>query len=215
MATLESDDSNIFDAETGNWQLIVFPILAIVVVIAGVVGYYYYQQSRRDQLETNARAALVDAKTPGDFIKVADQFPGADQSTLALLSAANASFDQRDYAGAIASYQRIIASSTTDPELRDAAQVGLASAQEATGKDDDAIATYLLVAREGAKSPYAPYAYNSVTLLYDQRGEKDNERKILTEAAALDSDSPFVKQAQEKLKALTTPPITVPVPATK
>jgi predicted negative regulator of RcsB-dependent stress response len=215
MATLESDEANIFDAETVNWQLIVFPILAIVVVVAGVLGYYYYEQSQRDQIETKARAALVDAKTPEDFIKVADQFPGADQSTLALLSAANASFDQRDYASAIASYQRVIQSSTTDPELRDAAQVGLASAQEASGKDDDAIATYLLVARQGAQSSYAPYAYNSVALLYDQRGDKDNERKTLTEAAGLNSDSPFVKQAQQKLKELASPPITVSVPPTK
>jgi hypothetical protein len=56
-----------------------------------------------------------------------------------------------------------------------------------------------------------------VARLYEERGDKDNEHKILTEAATLDSDSPFVKQAQLKLKEITAaaqPPITVPVPAT-
>jgi predicted negative regulator of RcsB-dependent stress response len=210
---LESDESNIFDAETINWRTIVYPILAVLVVIVGVLGYFYYQQNQREELETSARAALVEAKTPEDLVKVADQYPGADQATLALVAAADASFAKRDFAGAIQDYQRVISGGSTDPELRDSAQIGLASAQEASGKVDDAIATYLLVAREGAKSPYAPFAYNAVAGLYDQRGDKDNERKILTEAASLDPDSPFVKQAQFKLKELTSTPITVPVPA--
>jgi predicted negative regulator of RcsB-dependent stress response len=213
MATLESDESNIFDAETINWRTIVYPILAILVVIVGVLGYYYYQQNQREELETSARAALVEAKTPEDLVKVADQYPGADQATLALLAASDASFAKRDFAGAIQDYQRVISNGSTDSELRDSAQIGLASAQEANGKVDDAIATYLLVAREGAKSPYAPFAYNAVAVLYEQRGDKDNERKILTEAAGLDPISPFVKQAQFKLKELTSTPITVSVPA--
>jgi predicted negative regulator of RcsB-dependent stress response len=211
MATLESDESNIFDAETFNWQLVLLPVLGVLVVIAGVIGYFYHQQTVRTDLETNARAALVDAKTPEDMVKVADQFPGADQATLALLSAADASFAKRDFPTAITTYQRVIASSTADAELRDSAQLGLASAQEANGKDDDAIATYLLVAREGAGSAYSNYAYDSVAMLYDRKGDKANEQKILTEAAGLDPDSFFVKKAQEKLKELTVPPITVPV----
>jgi hypothetical protein len=101
--------------------------------------------------------------------------------------------------------------------LRDPAKLGLASAQEANGKTDDAINTYLEVARLGAKSPFAPFAYVSAAVLYDQRGDKVNERKILTEVAALDSDSPFVKQAQYKLKELTaaqTPPMLPPTAPT-
>jgi predicted negative regulator of RcsB-dependent stress response len=213
MATLESDEANIFDAETVNWQVVVIPILLAVLVVLGGLAYYYYQQNQRDQLEDNARAALVAAKTPEEFLKVADQYPGADQATLALFSAANASFNKRDFAGAMSSYQRILSGNGGNSELRDSAELGLASAQEAAGKADDAIASYLVVANEGAKSPFAPYAFNSVALIYDQRGDKDNERKTLTQAAALDPDSPFVKQAQFKLKELTTPPMTVPVPA--
>ena len=78
----------------------------------------------------SAREALVAAKTPDEMVKVADQFPQADQATLALLGAADASFAKRDFAGAIQAYQRVIQSSTSEPDLRDAAKVGLASAQE-------------------------------------------------------------------------------------
>jgi predicted negative regulator of RcsB-dependent stress response len=217
MATLQSDEANILDAEMINWRLIVYPILAALIVVVGGFGYYYYLQNQREELEASARNALVQAKTPEELVKVADQFPGADQGTLALLSAAGGSFAKQDYASAIQDYQRIVQTVTTDPELRDSAQLGLASAQEANGKIDDAINTYLNVAQEGAKSPYAPFAYLSAARLYEQKSDKDNERKVLTEAASLDSDSPFVKQAQNKLKEMSAaaqPPLTIPVSGT-
>jgi predicted negative regulator of RcsB-dependent stress response len=216
MATLATNESNILDAETINWRLIVYPILAALVIVVGGFGYYYYLQGQREELETNARAALVAAKTPEDMVKVADQFPNTDHATIALLGAAQMSFSKQDYASAITDYQRVMQTVTTDPELRDSAEIGLASAQEASGKADDAITSYLEVARRGIKSPYAPFAYNAAAQIYDQRGDKANEQKILTEAAGLDPDSPFVKQAQEKLKemeAAAQPPISIPVSA--
>jgi predicted negative regulator of RcsB-dependent stress response len=217
MATLQSDEANIFDTETINWRLIVYPILAALIVVVGGLGYYYYLQNQREELEDSAHAALVQAKTPEELVKVADQFPGANQGTLALLNAADGSFSKRNYTAANQDYQRIIQAVTTDPELRDSAQLGLASSLEANGKIDDAINTYLKVAQLGDKSPYAPFAYAAVVRLYEERGDKDNERKILTEAASLDPDSPFVKQAQFKLKEMATAaqhPPTVPVPTT-
>jgi predicted negative regulator of RcsB-dependent stress response len=217
MAILESDDSNILDAETINWRLIVYPILAALVVAVGGLGYYYYLQNQREQFEASARDALVQAKTPEELVKVADQFPHTDQAALAVLSAADGSFAKRDYPAAIQNYQRIVQTVTTDPDLRDPAQLGVASSLEANGKIDDAINTYLEVARRGAKSPYAPFAYNAVANLYEERGDKDNEREVLTEAVTLDPDSPFVKQAQLKLKQMTAsaqPPQTSIVPAT-
>jgi predicted negative regulator of RcsB-dependent stress response len=217
MATLESGDSNILDAETINWRLIIYPILAALVVAVGGLGYYYYLQNQREQLEASARDALVQTKTPEELVKVADQFPRTDQATLALLSAADSSFAKQDYTAAIHDYQRIVQTVTTDPDLRDSAQLGLASSFEANGKIDDAINTYMEVARRGAKSPYAPFSYNAVANLYEERGDKNNEREVLTEAATLDPDSVFVKQAQSKLKQLTAaaqPPQTNIVPAT-
>jgi predicted negative regulator of RcsB-dependent stress response len=213
MATLQSDEANILDAETINWRLVVYPILAALVVAVGGLGYYYYLQNQREELEAAARAALVQAKTPEEFTKVADQFPHTDQGTLALLKAADGSFAKQDYAAATQDYQRILQTVTTDAELRDSAQLGLASTLEANGKSDDAINTYLDVAQQGNKSPYAPYAYTAAARLYEERGDKDNERKILTELASLDPDSSFVKQAQSKLKELTPtaqPPPTAP-----
>jgi tetratricopeptide (TPR) repeat protein len=212
MAILHSDESNILDAETINWRLVVYPILAALVIVAGGFGYYYYQQNERDQAEDTARAALIDAKSPEDLVKVVDQYPHTDQATLALLAAADASFLKRDYPAAIADYQRILNTTDVNADLRNSAQLGLASTFEATGKPDDAIKAYMDAAQLGDKSPYAAYAYLSVARLYEARGDKENERNVLTQAAGLDADSPTVREAQYQLKQLT-PPITVPVPA--
>ena len=220
MAILQTDEANILDAETINWRLVVYPILAALVVAVGGFSYYYYLQNQREELETSARTALVQAKTPAELVKVADQFPGTDQATLALLQAADGSFAKHDYTAAIQGYQRVIQTVATNAELRDSAQLGLASSLEASGKNNDAINTYLDVAHQGDKSPYAPYAYTAAARLYEERGDKNNERKILTEVASLDPNSDFVKEAQSKLKELSaaaqpppTAPVTNPTPA--
>lgn len=213
MATSGSTDSNIIDAEEINWRLIIYPLLAAILLIVGGFIYYYYQQDQKLQAEATARAALVQAKTPEELVKVADQFPHTDQATLALISAAGLSFDKKDYASAIKDYQRITATPQTNPLLRDSAQVGLASTFEASGKPDDAVNTYLVVAHRGKESPYSPFAYMSVARLYEQQGKKDLQRQALTELAALGIDSPFVKEAAFRLKAMNTAPVPEPAAA--
>src|SRR5476651_2175463 len=121
MATLESSDSNILDGEATNWRLVVYPILAAAVLIAGGVFYYYYAQNQRDLVEAQAREAMLKATTPDDLIAVANKFPNTDQATLALLSAANGSFAQRNFDAAAKDYQRIAVSPGVTGELRDSA----------------------------------------------------------------------------------------------
>jgi predicted negative regulator of RcsB-dependent stress response len=213
MATLETNEANILDAETINWRIVVYPLLLVLLVVAGGFSLYYYQLEQREQLEIAARAALIQAKTPEEMIKVADQYPHADQATLALLSAADAFFAKHDFATAIQDYQRITSTATTDPVLHQSAQLGLASAYEADKKPDDAIKAYYEVASLGAQSPFAPFAFNAIARLYEEKGDKDNQRKTLTQAASLDPDSAFVKEAQFQLKQLAPPPAPTPAPA--
>jgi predicted negative regulator of RcsB-dependent stress response len=200
---LDTDEANIVDAAAFNWRLVVYPLLVVLIVVVGGLGYYYNAQYQRDQLEDAARSTLVPAKTPEELIKVADQYPTTTQATLALNKAANISFDKHDYTAAIADFQKIAQNSAVDPALRDSAQLGAAASLEATGKTDDAINAYLDVARRGAKSAYAPFAYTAAARLYEEKGDKDNERRVLSEASSLDPDSPFVKQAQAKLNEIS------------
>jgi len=212
--TTQGPDSNILDAETINWRLIIYPLIAAVVLVLGGLGYYFYQQDQKDLREIQAHDATVQAKTPEDLVKIADQFANTTQSDLARLNAANAFFEKKNYDGAVKEYQQIVNNSGTAPELRDSAQLGLASILEATNKIDDALNAYLSVAHRGKESPYAPFAYYAAAGIYEERGDKENQRNVLTQAASLDSDSQFVKQAQAKLKSLNpTPAAAAPAPS--
>ena len=215
MATLDSPDANILDAEAINWRAIVYPIVALLILLVGGFFYYYYQQSHRIELEQQATEAVLKAKTPEELAKVSADFPGTNNGTIALLSAANMSFEKKDYDSAITYYKQ--AMDNSDVSLAGSARMGLASTQEAAGKLDDAIATFLTEAHLGKSSPYAPYAYSSAARLYGQKGDKDNELKTLSDltGAGFDSSSSFVEQAQAQMKQLTAPPPTViPAPVT-
>jgi predicted negative regulator of RcsB-dependent stress response len=202
MATLDTEDGNILDAEAVNWRRIVYPVVGFVIILLGGLSIYYYQQSQRDQQELEARQAIFQARTPEALRAVANQYPKTVQADFALLEAASLSLAQRDYAGAIQDYRRISDNARGDAMLGDSARVGLASALEASGKLDDAIQAYLTVAHRGKASPYAPFAYTSAARLYEQKGDKKNERQILNEAVALGGDSPFIKEAQYQLKMM-------------
>jgi len=202
MATLESQDANILDADPVNWRLVVYPIVGLLILVLGGLGIYYYTLGQRQLREDQARTAFLQAKTPEALIQVADQFPKTTHAVFALLSAADLSFAKKDFDAADKDYQRVLDGPDNDAVLRDSAQVGLASSLEAGNKTDNALNAYLTVARRGNGSPYAPYAYSSAARIYDQKNDKENERKILTEAAGLNGESPYVKQAQMKLRAL-------------
>lgn len=215
MATTDTDETNLIDAETVNWQLIIYPVVAVIVI--GMVGlaFYYYQVEQREQLEATARTALVAAKTPEDLLKVADQYPTSTQAALAVLDAANQYYDKGDYAKAITAYQKMDSLPKPDEMLVESSRLGLGSSYEAAGKTDDAIAAYMRDGDLGAKSPYAPYACYAASQLYEQKGDKENERRVLTQAAGLNPDSQFVKQAQQKLKQMmaTDQPVIPPTGA--
>ncbi len=84
MASLESDERNIIEAEDFNWRVVVYPILAIVAVLVIGFGIYYYQLNQREQAEEQASAALANAKTPADIANVADSYPDTIQAAVGL-----------------------------------------------------------------------------------------------------------------------------------
>ena len=202
MASLESDERNIIEAEEFNWRLVVYPVLVVVAALLIGFGTYYYRMNQREQAEEAAATAISTAKTPADLEKVADTYPGTTQGAVARLKAANLSLAAKDYPAAEKSYREVLNNKDAPPELHDAAQLGLAASQEASGKADDAIQTYLAVAQKGSHSAFAPVAYHQVAAIYASRQDKTHEEQILQQAVRLGGDSSFVKQAAERLKAL-------------
>ena len=206
MASLASDERNIIEADAVNWRLIVYPLLAVIIVLVGGFAIYYYQLNQRDQAETQARAALAAATSPEEMVKVADHYPHTVQAALALLTAADAQFSNKDYPSALKNYQRVTNTAETPAELRDSAQLGLASVQQADGKSDEAVQSYLEVAHKGSQSAFAPAAYYQAARIYQDRKDKASEMRILQDTVRLGGQSIFVKQAASMLKSLQTAP---------
>jgi predicted negative regulator of RcsB-dependent stress response len=206
MATLESDDRNIVEADAVDWRFVAFPAVAVMIVLFGGFGIYYYQLNQRDIQESAARDALVQAKSPDEMVRVADQFPKTTQAAVALISAADASYNAKDYASAMQDYQRAASAPDTPVELRDSAQVGFASSQQASGKSDDAIQSFLKVAQKGDHSAFAPAAYYAIAQIYADRKDLAQEKNILQQTVQLGGDSPFVKAAAVQLRTMSGAP---------
>jgi hypothetical protein len=207
MATLDSPDSNVLDAEAVNWRFIVYPLVAVLILLLGGCGLYFYLQNARAEHEAQARQAYLDAKTPAALVQVAGQFPGTTHAAMALIAAGNLSYDQKDYASAEKYYQQVADLSGLDETMRDSARLGYASALEATGASDSQAAdAYLTVAQRGKASPFASYAYIAAAHLYERQHNTDKERELLLQAASIDTDSPFGQEAQKLLQSLNSAP---------
>jgi len=213
MASLESDERNIIEGEEFNWRVVAYPIILVLVVALVALAVYHYQLQQRELNEEKAETALAAAKTPAEIVKAADENPGTVQADVGLMRAADLSFAAKDYDTAQKDYQRVIDSPKAPDELRDSARLGLASAQEAAGKGDDAIHTYMSVAEKGNASPFAPVAYHQVAAIYASRQDKAHEQQVLQQALRLGGDSPFVKDAAERLKTLSPDTTTNAAPA--
>lgn len=203
MATTEFDERNILEGQEVNWRLIVYPILAGLVVLLGGFGIYYYVLNQREQAEEQASSALEQAKSPEEMAKVADQYPETVQAGVALMRAAALAFDQGHFDAALKDYQRVAALKQAPPELRDSAQLGVGAAQEASGQGDAAIQSYLEVAHKGNRTAFAPVAFHQAAQIYADRKDKAGETQVLQQAVQLGGDSPFVKDAADRLKTLT------------
>jgi predicted negative regulator of RcsB-dependent stress response len=203
MASLESPDSNILDADAVNWRLVVYPILGVLILLVGGCGIYFYLQNARAQHEADARQAYLAAKTPDALLQMADQFPGTTHAAMALISAGNTAYDQKDYATAQKDYQRVVDISGIDVSMRDSARLGLASALEAAGNSDSqAVDAYLAVGQRGKDSPFSSYAYLAAAHICARQHNTDKEKQYLVAAAGIDTQSAFSQQAQRLLQSL-------------
>ena len=139
------------------WDKYKLPIVAVVaLVVLGLVGSEVYQNNLARK--TAAASAMLDAsKTPADYQKVIDTYPGSEAAANAYLLLGRAKYDAKDYAGAVDAWQTL-AAKYPQRSLAPSALVGVAGALEAQGKLDEARNTYQRVATSYPNSYVAPLA---------------------------------------------------------
>ena len=201
MATLQSDEANILDAETINWRLIVYPILAALIVVVGGFGYYYYQQVQRDISGGHRARGPAEGHHPGRAGEggrsISQDRPGdagvAERGGRFLCQTGL----RRSHPELSAGPRHAPARTRCCATRRNSGWLPLSKPAARWTRRSTPISRWPIAATRLPTRPSATMPWPGSTT---QRGDKDNERKILNEEASLDSDSQFVKEAQFKLK---------------
>jgi TolA-binding protein len=210
-------------AQAHRQQLTLGLIVVLVVVIGGGgFGYWRNQQDEAagaamGQAMTTYAAPVVAPGTPTDpnqltftssaerdkqaeqqFQTIADKYPHTDSGKNALYMAAAVALDAGQYSDAEAKFRRV--SDSGNKDLAAMAKLGLASAYQATNRDQDAINVY----NELMKKPTESVSRERVQLMLAQLYEKKDPAQAKKIYDQLASDkSPVVAQiAKQRQTAL-------------
>ena len=139
------------------WEKYKLPIMAAVaLLVLGLVGSEFYQ-SNLARRASEASALLNAAKTDAEYQKVIDAYPGSEAAANAYLLLGRSKYNAKDYAGATQAWQALAEKFPKHP-LVPGALTGVAEAQEAQGKLNEARATYQRIATGYANSYAGPLA---------------------------------------------------------
>jgi tetratricopeptide (TPR) repeat protein len=160
------------------------------VPLPGVTGPFYATDAERQ------KAVISEAD------RTLAEYPTTASGRLALLMKADAQLRLGEADAAIASYQKYLAETGADQSLRFGALEGIAFAQEAKGKLDEAAAAWERAAREA--KPFADRADLERARVLAAAGKTDEARKLLEGFAAAHKGSTLASEATNRLARLGT-----------
>jgi tetratricopeptide (TPR) repeat protein len=140
------------------------------------------------------KAVLVEAD------RVIAEYPSTPSGQLALLMKGDAQLRLGDADAAIATYQKYLANSSQEQSLRFGALEGIALAQEAKGKADDAAAAWERAAREAIR--FSDRADLERARVLAGAGKAADARKLLDGFETRHKGSTLVAEAAERLARL-------------
>ena len=136
----------------------------------------------------------------GEADRVLAEYPSTASGRLALLMKADAQLRLGDADGAIVTYQKFLAESSTEHSLRFGALEGVALAQESRGKLDEAAAAWERVGREAA--PYADRADLERARVLAAAGKPAEARKLLEGFDGRHKGTTLAAEAADRLARL-------------
>jgi tetratricopeptide (TPR) repeat protein len=158
------------------------------VPLPGVAGPFYATDAERQ------KAVVAEAD------RTLAEYPSSAAGRLALLMKGDAQFRLGEADAAIATYQKYLSEAPSDASLRFGALEGIALAQEAKGKLDDAAAAWERVAREA--KPFADRADLERARVLAAAGKADEARKLLEGFAERHKGSTLASEASGRLARL-------------
>lgn len=192
--------------------------LFLVVLIAIAVARHFSHET-----ELRAAEAFTSAKNAADCDVIIQKFAGTEAAGNAMLLKASLLWDEGKKESSVTALQEFVKDQPDHPLLPHAL-LGLGSKQAALGNNDDARKTLEAVSRDYAKSEVAAAAQAQLGDILWAEGKLDEAKKIFTELPRNNPGSPFIGQAEQRLKVMDAglptkevdpPPAPKPVEAPK
>jgi len=168
-------------------------LIAVLIYGAMLLAHSMKESDTAGKL---AAATTVDAK-----LQVATQYLGTDQAALALLFVSSEQGQDKNYDGAIKTYQLFLANYPHHP-LSNAARIGLGSSEELKGLVEPALKDYLEAANRRPADSYNALALLDAARLYEKKADLKAARQALVDCSTEYHDTTYGRQAAEKLKEL-------------
>ena len=187
-------------------------LLSLAILgILGVAGYRLY----RDRREATAAALFSAAKTPAAYEDVVNQYGNTAAAASAYLLLADAQRKDGKYAEANATLEKFLEKFPRH-ELASTAQMAMAGNLQATGKQDEAFATYQQIASANVPGFNAPMALLEQVHILQEKGKTEDARRICEAIMTQYRDSYAAMEASQLLKTFLktakpeTPPVVAP-----
>lgn len=202
------------------WERYKTAVMATIIVallaLAGYGGYRFYTER-----QANAAASLLaGAKTPAEFQKVINEYPGTPAGASAYLLLADAQKAEKKFEEANATLQAFV-DKNPKHEMAGTARLAMAGNLEALGKKDEALATYQRLATSDPKAFTAPVALFSQIHLLKEKNQIAEARQVCETIMTQYRESRFAQEATFQLRQLkiksepapSAPPTTAASPA--
>jgi tetratricopeptide (TPR) repeat protein len=216
MPTLSSSDAAL-EREV-FWDRHKAKVMAALVVaflaVAGYGGFWFYSERRAN----TAASLLASAKTPVEFQKVINEFPGTPAGGSAYLLLADAQKNEKKFSEANATLQNFL-DKYPRHELAGTARLAMAGNLEALGKKDEALTAYQRLAAGAPQAFTAPVALFSQIHLLKEKNQIEEARRVCETIITQHRESRFAQEATYQLRLLkgnepaaTPPPTSAPPP---
>lgn len=172
-------------------------IILALLALAGYGGYRFYSERRADA----AASLLAGAKTPAEFQKVINEYPGAPAAASAYLLLADAQKAEKKFEEANATLQAFV-DKNPKHEMAGTARLAMAGNLEALGKKDEALATYQRLATSDPKAFTAPIALFSQIHLLKEKNQIEEARRVCESIITQYRESRFAQEATFQLRQL-------------
>ncbi len=173
-------------------------ILALLTASFLVLGGWFLWSAHLSNLEQEVHRAFVEAKSPEEKRKVADQNRGTEQAALIYLNLANAALDTKPQE-ALELYEAFLLRDEHHC-LANAARLGKAKALELMQKSEEALTVYQKITQTKKGDIYIPLALLNLSRLQVAQGKESEARQSLQELLIGYAD--YATEAKERLKMI-------------